>query len=102
MGISRLLLTAEASSSPTRRGIDCSLLGLLRRVSWPKFVCATESSSSSSESRSNSIKIAGTSSQWLADIDEQRQTCNPKTNTNHGADIPASRLSVVDRSGGAI
>lgn len=75
MGMSKLLLTAEASSSPTRRGIDCSRCC--------KFVCATASSSRSSESSSYAIKIAGTSSHQLATSsitqEETRNTEGKKT-----------------------
>ena len=59
-GMSRFLLTAEASSSPTRRGIDCSLLESPRRMPCSKFVCATASSARSSGSSSIFVKIAGT------------------------------------------
>ena len=70
MGVSRLLLTAEASSSPKRRGIGRSPWRSPYRIPCSKFVCATASSSRLSESGSNSIK-RHTLSSW-----QRRQTRN--------------------------
>ena len=88
MGMSRLLLTAEASSSPTRRGIDCSLWRPPFRMPCSKLVCATASSSRSSESSSNSSKIVSADSlSTLATSTPQRQARNSLGKQNNKYEV---------------
>jgi hypothetical protein len=96
MGMSRLLLTAEASSSPTSRGIDCSLWGLPCRMPCSKFVCATKVIRVELELCKDCRHM---SSQLLA---TSMPTRSPEHKKMTIQDVPASRLSNVDRRGGAI
>ena len=88
---------AEALAGPTSRGVDCSLWKSPYRIIYSKFACAMASSSRSSESGLNSIRIAGTDSlsSWQRRCRKDRRAKNTKY-------VPASRLFKVDQCGGAI